>query len=248
VHQFAKEPCLAEKFHLASLKWLFPRWGYYLHSEHSVERLLRHDFPEFPHIKAIGTDCLLGLRLKLSLCKFLVLWMYGGVYVDLNYYPATFSKNSLTSSDDAVLMLETDGKSLSTKFLAVSPRHPIIFLTIQNALYRIHRTDKMITSNAQLEALMQAALTESFIEFRRLAGGSALADLTTIESIVYHGPNGSSLRVVGNGLVLPFTNEEEEKDGYKKMGMGESAVENTNIRCIRAILEKTGSLTQVQVE
>ena len=260
VHQFSKDRCLAEQFHSASLKWLFPRWGYYMHSEDSLNRVLLHDYPEFPQLKATGTDCLVGSRTRHHLWKFLVLWMYGGVYVDLNYAPAKFTKTAITGSDDAIVMLEADGTTLSTKFLATSPRHPILFMSIQNALQSIRKMEKKIASHSQLDDLMKTALNKAFLEFRRLAGSSnALIgrDKGKLQSIVYHGPNHHSVRIAGNlqgdgGMLRPlFNTESEELEAYAKMGMGaggDSAETASESRCIRAVLEKTGSLTQIQLD
>ena len=56
------------------------------------------------------------------------------MYADIDFLPHKFSLVTISPSDDAFLVIDSDTNMLSTKLMAVSPRHPIMYYAVQQML------------------------------------------------------------------------------------------------------------------
>lgn len=124
VHQTSKSQCLTKKFFHTVKQWLLlgDDWAYYLHTDEAIDTLFAQDWPEFPHLGLV-LQCLEGKgTLKADLWRYLALYQYGGIYVDVDTKPAKFNASTITAQDDGFFTVE-QYHLLSQYFMATSPRH-----------------------------------------------------------------------------------------------------------------------------
>lgn len=136
VHQTSKTRCLTKPFAKATVQWQFDNWSYYFHDDEAMMRLFRQEFADFPHLELVASQCLLHGTLKADLWRYLVLWVYGGVYADLDAVPKKLTPQMLEEAIDGYFVVE-NWHMLSQYFMAVSPRHPIMWYAIQHALINL---------------------------------------------------------------------------------------------------------------
>jgi hypothetical protein len=152
-------------------------WSMYFHTEDAMTRLLRaiiaaqkeggsskHSIPsrigrEFPHLGQILRNCVDNESFsKRLLWRFLSLYVYGGMYVDLEYAMVpTYDANAKTiirDSYDTVLLWTTKADNtqqlhqpknnvghsevgINTNIMAVSPGHPLIYYAVHHSLVHV---------------------------------------------------------------------------------------------------------------
>ena len=139
IHQTSKTRCLTSSFADASQQWQkrLPDWSYYLHDDEAVMRLLQHHSNDFPGLDRIIQQCVLYGTLRADIWRYLVLWVYGGLYADLDAVPANLTAAHL-QEQDAVFVVE-QYHMLSQYFIAVTPRHPLMWYALQQALANVQR-------------------------------------------------------------------------------------------------------------
>jgi hypothetical protein len=172
------------------------------------------DFPEFPHLRQIAENCLLSGTVKADLWRYLVLWQYGGVYADIDSAPHTFTGDTISASDDGFFVVE-QYHILSQYFMAMSPRHPLMYYAIHKALLNL----LLVPDTGQLNAAHVTgphALHAAYIEFRKDAG-------------VHVDPTGIGFKPVWKGY-FPGT----ENRSITVVGVGE----NENEYVWRSIVKK----------
>ena len=148
VHMTSKSRCLTQGFVDNVRKWHFSDHSFYFHDDDAVDRLLlERQWSDFPHIP-LAMKCLRSGAAKADLWRYLVLWEYGGIYTDLDNKPGKdFFVNNTNSDintpslviqddDDAFFVVEELGV-LSQYFMAASPKHPLMYLAVQNTLSRL---------------------------------------------------------------------------------------------------------------
>eukprot|EP00537_Pseudo-nitzschia_pungens_P009781 CAMPEP_0172381514 /NCGR_PEP_ID=MMETSP1060-20121228/70987_1 /TAXON_ID=37318 /ORGANISM="Pseudo-nitzschia pungens, Strain cf. cingulata" /LENGTH=483 /DNA_ID=CAMNT_0013109291 /DNA_START=266 /DNA_END=1715 /DNA_ORIENTATION=- len=145
-------------------------WSIYFHTEDAMTRLFRliiaaqqqglniakqHRVPlvvanEFPHLGQILRNCVdNGSFSKRLVWRFLCLYIFGGVYADLEYAPPPLSESGATSAilrdshNDAILFLVPNDDNhqsnsrveINTNLMAVSPEHPLMYYAVQHLLF-----------------------------------------------------------------------------------------------------------------
>ena len=106
------------------------------------------------------------------LWKYLVLYIYGGVYVSLELVPTQQFANMDLKDRDAVIALQSEGnkaeKKLGSTFLMAPPRHPLLF-------FALHRTLQDLSQGRELGD----ELHKAFIDFsaRDVSSGSIAAGM-----------------------------------------------------------------------
>lgn len=134
IHQTSKSRCVVPSLAAAVQKWKthLPDYPYYFHDDTAVTTLL--SLPKFqttfPLLKEIAQFCTRG-AMRADLWRYVLLWEYGGIYSDVDTFPnATFA---LPQNVSAYFVLEGDGL-LSQYFMAVAPKHPMLYFTIQHVV------------------------------------------------------------------------------------------------------------------
>jgi mannosyltransferase OCH1-like enzyme len=168
IHQTARSRCVTPAFATITNKWKFPGWSYYFHDDDALDRLLHMDFPEFPHLRVILRNCVTNGTLKADLWRYLVLWVYGGVYADFDSAPNEFSADTIDPTDDGWFVVE-QYHILSQWFMAVSPRHPLMYYAIHHSLLNLLEAEDTQQIGAHLKTGPHA-LHRAFMDFRKDAG------------------------------------------------------------------------------
>jgi hypothetical protein len=226
VHQTSKSRCLTRNFERATFQWAFRSWSYYFHDDDAVDRLLQSDFPEFPHLKLVVNDCISSQSAKLDLWRYLVLWVYGGVYADLNSYPTNFNTTTIQTNDDGFFLTDPKTQALSTKLMAVSPRHPLMFYAVEHAINNVLRVrnDRFIDPH---KVIGEDNLHRALLDFQKAAvdRNKFTVISETVSRGIIQGFQGRSVRVAGTidgpeEYVTPiFISDVGRKNGFEKMGV-----------------------------
>jgi len=226
IHQTSKSRCLTTRFAKATEKWvhLDESWSYYFHDDEAVERLLLQAFPEFPHLEMVARNCLEHGTLQADLWRYLVLWVYGGVYADIDAVPAKFN-TSLLATTDALFVVE-QYHLLSQWFMAVSPRHPLMYYAVQISLLNLLDAD----DTGRIAAPMTTgphALHTAYRMFRKDAGDlveSAAPGHQPVGAGYFSGTHNRTVIVLGsaaqeNEYVSRDVLGSLKSNEYQKMGM-----------------------------
>lgn len=169
IHQTSKSRCLAKSIFKLTERWQFDDWEYYLHDDEAIERLFAQEAVHFPLLPQISRHCLVHGTLKADLWRYLVLWVYGGIYTDLDTAPNAFVPDSTISPQDDALFVVEQYHMLSQYFMAVTPRHPLMWYAIQRALQNLWD----LADTGKVGAAMVTGphtLHRAFIDFRYDAG------------------------------------------------------------------------------
>lgn len=137
VHQTSKSRCLSSSVFALTEKWHFDGWEYYMHDDKAIERLFIQEAVYFPLLPLISQHCLIHGTLRADLWRYLVLWVYGGVYSDLDTAPNAFAPETTIGPDDDALFVVEQFHLLSQYFMAVSPRHPLMWYAVQRSLQNL---------------------------------------------------------------------------------------------------------------
>jgi hypothetical protein len=248
VHQTSNTRCLARNFYKAAFKWRIGRWSYYMHDDDAVDRFLQLDFPEFPHLKVIANDCLTSKTAKTFLWRYLVLWAYGGVFVDLNLIPLELNAKMIEPVDDGVFVIDEKSGSVSPHFMAVSPKHPIMYYAVQRTLLNLLRAEDL-GSISSVETIGALALQEALNEFQKDSGKKA----TGIHAGTVHGTSKHrTIRIAGelkgpDGLFESiFQTEAGMIQEYEKMGrIHENNKQKWSGLCFRSMLKQTSAASKL---
>ncbi len=145
------------------------------------------------------------------------------MYVDIDFLPQKFSPFTITPLDDGYLLIDSDTKMLSTKFMAVSPRHPIMYYAVQQMLLSIlmeglPSSPVAITANQKITASSVAngisgssILTTAFRMFQE--GDNEHGQTSNLSPGIFHGAMKRSVRLVA-GSGLNIQSRTEEKGGF----------------------------------
>ena len=209
VHQTTKSRCLHSKLAPISQVWRdLEGWSYYLHDDDAIWNLVYgREWPEFPHLKTV-IRCLKSMTAVSDVWRYLVLWEYGGMYVDLDSVPNTWTPDFLAPEDDAYFVVE-NYRAPSQYWMAVSPRHPLMYYAIQQSLLKT-----------------MASINTGIIDAAFVTGPFALLDAFSwfmldvneikgkpVEAGLYEGRYNRSVRIVGEGF-------ERSNDIIKREALG----------------------------
>jgi hypothetical protein len=135
------------------------RWSTYVHDLHAQRRLLRLGAAtlkkQFPQLPPIVKSCVpQDDALTTALWRYLVVYIYGGVHVSMEFAP----EQALTLLDknmDALVLM--DQSNQEPGFFMASSGHPLLFLTLHHAMHDIlaPSSNNMVTS----------ALERAFVDF-----------------------------------------------------------------------------------
>jgi len=224
VHVTGFTRCLTKNFEENVNKWKLPGHSFYFHDEEAVDRLMQEFWPEFPQLQLIQ-NCLISGAAKADLWRLLVLYRYGGIYSDMDnaptsaFFPSGINSTIISDDDDAFFLIERQGL-LTQWFLAASPRHPIIYLSVLKLFDRLMTIPETIGKMYAPFVTGPGALKAGFIAFM---GGNATGHVS--EGGQYFGKKNRSITVYGkSGKASVYVRREsvtgkKKSGGYKEMGM-----------------------------
>jgi hypothetical protein len=212
-------------------------------------------------LQDVVRKCLVHGTLKADLWRYMIMWVYGGVYADLDAIPAKLTPDNIihqssnssntsldnTKTDTDALFVVEQFHMLSQYFMAVSPRHPLMYYAIQESLVNLLQAP----DTGRIAAAMVTgphALHRAYVRFRNDAG--ALVDPAgkghkPVLAGHFVGTYNRSVTVVG---VAEDQNEyvnrdvlgmHKKKASYQKMGMrhfNEDKSHATGKSCFTAML------------
>lgn len=225
VHVTGKTRCLSQPFLENLQRWKLKSHSFYFHDDDAVDQLLQaHYWPEFPQLQNMQ-HCMVSGAAKADLWRYLVLYRYGGIYADMDTAPGEdfFRKPDntttiISSNDDGFFVVERIGV-LSQYFMATSPRHPLMFMAVQQAFSRLLDTNS-IGEQYVPYVTGPGALKNAYIRFMGRTSGGKVTEGTytspnTNRSITVVGRRGNSDRYIQRESVMPI----HKRQGYKLMGM-----------------------------
>lgn len=249
IHITSKTRCMPIEFAENLDKWRFPDHSFFFHNEAAIERLILRNWPEFPQLQQ-ALRCTKGGAAKADIWRALVLYEYGGIYTDIDNAPAKFNGATITDGDDAFFVMERSG-ILSQYFMASRPRHPLMYLLVQQMMKRLLSLND-VSMQIVSYTTGPGALRIAFNNFMNGQGPNApyekpLSKYWYPKAKVYTGMYNFTVRVVGDA---------EESDEwvardiipdkhliYKRMNMTyfrELPKVETNIGCFQRLYEEEG--------
>jgi hypothetical protein len=160
--------------------------------------LIHQPWPEFPQLSIVFVlPCIFSMTAIADIWRLLVLWEYGGIYSDLETIPNTYSSTgwtpeSIHPQDDAYFVVEYYD-SLSQFWMAVTPRHPLIYYSIQSAISNVLQAENIFIMDASLTTGPFAVL-EGYHHFRKDAG---ILAYKPVRAGYYVGTQNRSIRIEG---------------------------------------------------
>jgi hypothetical protein len=196
IHVTGKTRCLPKVIHENLLTWKnIQNHSFYFHDDAAVDRLLQSDWPEFPQLQTLQ-HCMISGAAKADLWRYLVLYRYGGIYTDMDNAPTHdfFRGDNVTTiiaeDDDSFFVVETIGY-LSQYFMATSPRHPIMYLSVLQVFHRLFDVEDIAKQYVPF-VTGPGALKNAFIKFMLPEKRDG-----TVEEGRYVGAANRSITVVG---------------------------------------------------
>lgn len=184
------------------------------------------DFPEFPHLQTVVKHCVFSGTEKADLFRYLILYVVGGLYADIDSAPHVFHTDTIRDDDDGFFVVE-QYHMLSQYFMAVSPRHPLMYYAIQRSLLNLMTQEDTGKQNVAY-VTGPHALHAAFQDFRADIGervDPAGPGYKPVWNGTFAGTANHSIRVVGigeneNEYVWRSTVKQGHKlEEYKAMGM-----------------------------
>jgi mannosyltransferase OCH1-like enzyme len=198
VFQTSRSRCITPRLHELTTKWRFKGWSYYFYDDEAIMRLLHEESEEFPHLKLL-TRCIDYGTIKADLWRYLILWKYGGLYADLDSVPTSkFTLNTIKPKDDSLFVVERY-YLLSQYFMSSSPKHPLMYYSLQKSLFNLLEADDTGKINAAL-LTGPHALHAGFTHFMKDAGVKVRdARFEPVSPGLFVGTNNRSARAIGKG-------------------------------------------------
>lgn len=219
VHVTAKSRCLTPKFAKNVEKWRLPGHSFFFHDDEAIDRFVSQDFKLFPHLSLV-MKCITSGAAKADLYRYLLLWEHGGIYTDFDNAPMKgfIQGDAIKDTDDAWFPLEGLG-IVAQYFFAASPRHPIMYYSLQDALREIWNL-RSIHNNKAPYTTGPHATKMGTIHFLKAAGQETNG---YIPAGVYVGMNNRTMTVVGDKKhAHEFVNRNgipNKRKQYKEMNM-----------------------------
>lgn len=144
IHFTSKTRCVTKVFADNIKSWHFEGYSIFLHDDGAVKRLLSENWSDFPLLKD-AVNCITSGGGFADIWRYLIIWEYGGIYTDIDNIPGPWLGNGtiIKDTDDAFFEIEA-AKFPSQYFFASSPRHPAMYMTIQNTIQRLFTEQNIV--------------------------------------------------------------------------------------------------------
>merc|ERR1719230_1259659 len=105
MHMSYNDRCLPQDLYQFVKRWekALPEHSIFLHDDEAVQRLFKYSsYPEFPMLHKILKCVLYKGAMSIDVWRILVLWLYGGVYTDIDNAPGDeFDEHTIPSDVSA---------------------------------------------------------------------------------------------------------------------------------------------------
>jgi mannosyltransferase OCH1-like enzyme len=140
VHVTSRSRCMTKEFAENIDKWRFKDHSLFMHDDDAMDKLLNRYWPEFPQLQQIQKCTNFAGPAKADIWRALILYEYGGIYTDIDNAPRKFNDTTIQPEDDSFFVVENKS-TLGEWFMAISPRHPMMYITVASILQQ-HFTDQ----------------------------------------------------------------------------------------------------------
>ena len=133
--------CLPQDLYDFMERWekALPEHSIFLHDDEAVQRLFkRSSYPEFPNLHKVLKCVLYKGAMLIDVWRILVLWLYGGIYTDIDIAPQDSFDEHTIPSDASAFTLSDDYNRPSQWFMAAESHHPWMFDTMRTILFNIY--------------------------------------------------------------------------------------------------------------
>jgi mannosyltransferase OCH1-like enzyme len=117
-----------------TVKNLNPDYEYKFYDDEDCRKFLLDNFGK-PYL--IAFDSLIPGAFKCDLWRYAVLYMYGGVYMDIDMIPLVSFNEIIDDEDEFVSVVDRPRGAIYQAFVACVPRHPIILHCLELSFYNI---------------------------------------------------------------------------------------------------------------
>ena len=113
------------------------------YSDEEARDFIKEFYPEFLE----DYDSIIPGAYKADLWRYLVLYEYGGVYMDIGHMPLLpLNGNVINDSDEFISCIEFNDLGIHNSFICVYPKHPILRKTIEITVENIRHRNYGINS------------------------------------------------------------------------------------------------------
>ena len=228
IHQTSKSRCITKTLSASVSTWqALDDYAYCFHDDDDVHNFLSsRDWSIFFPLKHM-IPCIKHGAMLSDIWRYLFLWEYGGIYADFDSATNHFNSTTISPDDDAFFIIERDGL-LSQYFMAVSPRHPLMYYAIQRtilAMLREYDTGKVFVATVS----GPRALHEAFMHFLWDQGRWMEHELDKPHPVdtpgLYRGTDNRTILLVGTENASDYLVYREtikvrrKRQDYRKMNM-----------------------------
>mmetsp|Transcript_11882 Transcript_11882/g.25716 ORF Transcript_11882/g.25716 Transcript_11882/m.25716 type:complete len:394 (+) Transcript_11882:213-1394(+) len=192
IHITSKSRCATPEVHsLVSMWRSWDNYSLYFHDDDAVQRLFSHPYTRatFPQLNET-LKCVTNGATKADLWRYVALYIYGGVYTDIDNKPVGINALSIGDDDDAFFTIEGLG-ILSQYFFASSPRHPLMKEALLHGIRNLRGIANVMRNNPA-RSTGPGAIKNGFITFMNGTTNGY------ISAGVYVGMNARSITAVGD--------------------------------------------------
>jgi mannosyltransferase OCH1-like enzyme len=252
IHQTSKSRCVTPKFAAAVQKWKAHNesFYYYLHDDEAVTRLFQNMYGEFPLLEMVVSSCVPSGAILSDLWRYVVLWKYGGIYMDIDSIPGEdFDPSKILAPEaDGVFVVEFISL-LSQYFIAVSPRHPVMYYAIQHTLRNLLWAKDTGAVHAPTMTGPHA-LHEAYRSFRADAGARVPAFVPQSKPVkagTFAGTYNRTVTALGTSdksnayvqrEILSRTRKQAEYDRMSMKHFSDVQQGKTGTSCLKALLDR----------
>ena len=266
IHQTSKSRCVTPSFAKTIHSWQSfgaaqdddsDYYSHYLHDDEAVQRLLYHELGQQGDAwtRGILDHCLVHGTLRADLWRYVVLYVYGGIYADLDSVPTPnqqqqqqLSTMLLWQNNSGGVFVLEQYHMLSQYFMALPPRHPLMWYAIYVSLQAL----SLMSDTGSASAAMVTgphALHKALREFCKDAGrfiGVAGVGRKPVQAGMYKGTSNYTITVYGNASHQnEFVQRDafaavEKRESYQQMGMRHFTEDKqyaTGQSCLSAMLK-----------
>lgn len=140
IHQTFETRCIPLNIAMAAYSWINrnPEYEYRYYDDHDRREFIRNYFNQ-DVLEAY--DRLIPGAYKADLWRYCVIYIHGGVYIDIKM-GALVPLNKIIHEDvSLVLVNDTHDMTLYNAFFAAAPKHPAILKTIETVAHRINNEE-----------------------------------------------------------------------------------------------------------
>jgi hypothetical protein len=147
LHFSMNSRCLPRDHVITLKRWqtVFPNHSIFFHDDEAVEKFINEeDWNEFPNFHR-AMQCIISKgAMKIDVWRVLVLYRYGGIYSDIDNWPTDLLNETTIPANVSSFFLSDAWNRPSQWFMALEPRHPMMYLAMQEIIENLLEMDDIV--------------------------------------------------------------------------------------------------------